>query len=67
MEHINEKLNKICDLPRPKRSEVRKILEGIYKEGKNYTRKYEKMCNIRRIHDFPDYPCKICNPRGIYD
>ena len=30
---LNEKLNKICDLPRLKRTEVANILKEVYKQG----------------------------------
>ncbi len=43
MKNINQRLDKICDLPRPSKSDVRDIIKRIYKEGyKDGQKDYEK-------------------------
>ncbi len=39
---LTKKLNKICNLPRPTRDEVSKILKECYKQGFKDREKYDK-------------------------
>ena len=46
---ITKKLNKICNLPRPTRNEVSKILKECYKQGFKDRENYDKKLLLNRI------------------
>lgn len=46
---LTKKLNKICNLPRPTRDEVSKILKECYRQGYNDKVKYDKKLLFNKL------------------